>query len=204
MSPRTRPLIAICHKSKFYGHYYLPGHGGSLGTGLGEGLLSRGYEVTGRETVGDFLDLPFEDQIDTVANDLKEYFWREDAQVICVSFGAYLFLHAQAQLPPFPGKVLLLSPILGEFKDDSTSRGFIPPRAGKLMKLAREGRYPTPMNCEVHVGSEDWQSQPEVVTEFGKLTGIEVTVAQGQGHDLGKDYVGPIIEKLCPTRITGV
>lgn len=176
--------------------YYLPGHGGSLHTGLGEGLLSRGYEVTGRETLGDFLDLPFGDQVDTVAEDLVTNFWRQDAQVICVSFGAYLFLHAQAQLPPFPGKVLLLSPILGEFKDDSTSRGFIPPRAGKMMKLAREGKYPPPLRCEIHVGSEDWQSQPEIATEFGKLTGMAVTVVKGRGHDLGKDYVGPLLDRL--------
>lgn len=176
--------------------YYLPGHGGSLGAGLGEGLLSRGHEVTGRETQGDFLKLPFEEQVDTVATDLKENFWSEDARVICVSFGAYLFLQAQAQLPPFPGKVLLLSPILGEFKDDATSRGFIPPRAGKLMLLAKEGSFPALMRCEIHVGSEDWQSQPEVVTEFGKLTGIEVTVVQGRGHDLGKDYVGPLLDKF--------
>lgn len=176
--------------------YYLPGHGGSLDTGLGEGLLSRGYEVTGRETLGEFLELPFEDQVDAIATDLKEHFWHEDAQVICVSFGAYLFLHAQAQLPPFPGKVLLLSPILGEFKDDRTNRGFIPPRAGKLMQLAREGGYPAPKCCELHVGSDDWQSQPEVVTEFGKLTGVAVTVAQCRGHDLGKEYVGSLLDQL--------
>ncbi len=176
--------------------YYLPGHGGSLHTGLGVGLLSRGYEVTGRETLGDFLDLPFGDQVDTVAEDLISNFWREDAQVICVSFGAYLFLHAQAQLPSFPGKVLLLSPILGEFKDDSTSRGFIPPRAGKLMKLAREGKYPPLISAEIHVGSEDWQSQPDVVSEFGRLIGIPVFVLEGLGHDLGKDYVAPLIDRL--------
>lgn len=76
--------------------------------------------------------------------------------------------------------------------------------ASGLMKLAREGSYPAPKLCDIHVGSEDWQSQPEVVKEFGRLTSIAVTVVQGQGHDLGKDYVGPIIEKLCPTRITGV
>lgn len=184
--------------------YYLPGHGGSLQTGLGEGLLSRGYEVTGRETLGGFLELPFGDQVDTVAEDLVTNFWREDAQVICVSFGAYLFLHAQAQLPPFPGKVLLLSPILGEFKDDSTNRGFIPPRAGKLMKLAREGKYPPLIFAEIHVGSEDWQSQPEVVTEFGQLTGIPVFVLEGLGHDLGKDYVGPLIDGLCDKPRNGV
>ncbi len=176
--------------------YYLPGHGGNLGAGLGEGLLSRGYEVTGRETRGDFLELPFEEQVDTVVTDLRDHFWREDAQVICVSFGAYLFLHAQAQLPPFPGKVLLLSPIIGEFKNDSTSLGFIPPRAGKLMRLAREGSYSAPARCEIHVGSEDWQSQPEVVSEFGSLTGIAVNVAQGRGHELGKDYVGHLLDSL--------
>lgn len=34
--------------------YYLPGHGGLISTGLGQALLDRGYDVTGRETVGDF------------------------------------------------------------------------------------------------------------------------------------------------------
>lgn len=96
----------------------------------------------------------------------------------------------------FPGKVLLLSPTLDEFKDDSTSKGFIPPRAGKLMRLAREGKYPTPMRCEIHVGSEDWQSQPAVAAEFGKLTGITVTVVQGRGHDLGEGYVWPLLDRL--------
>lgn len=35
--------------------YVLPGHGGQLHTGLGEGLLSRGWQVTGRAMVGDLL-----------------------------------------------------------------------------------------------------------------------------------------------------
>jgi hypothetical protein len=39
--------------------YYLPGHGGRLRTGLGEGLFSRGFDVSGRETVGEFRSLPF-------------------------------------------------------------------------------------------------------------------------------------------------
>ena len=174
--------------------YYLPGHGGSLGTGLGEGLLSRGYEVTGRETRGDFLKLPFEDQVETVAADLQGHFWHEDAQVICVSFGAYLFLNAQAHLPPFPGRVLLLSPILGEFKDDSTSLGFIPPRAGKLMRLAREGSYPAPKRCEVHVGSEDWQSYANAIA-FSEMVGIQIHVVEGAGHMLPKDYVSALLKR---------
>ena len=39
--------------------YYLPGHGGRVTTGLGQALVSRGYAVVGRETVGDFKRLDF-------------------------------------------------------------------------------------------------------------------------------------------------
>ena len=38
--------------------YYLPGHGGQLATGLGQGLMDRGFHVAGRETRGDFRSLP--------------------------------------------------------------------------------------------------------------------------------------------------
>ena len=47
--------------------YYLPGMGGHLGSGLGQGLLTRGYDVTGRETTGEFRDLKFQSQIDAIA-----------------------------------------------------------------------------------------------------------------------------------------
>ena len=46
--------------------YYLPGHGGRITNGLGQALVSRGYEVVGRETVGDFKKLDFNDQVTTV------------------------------------------------------------------------------------------------------------------------------------------
>ena len=54
--------------------YYLPGQGGRLHTGLGEGLLSRGFNVAGRETVGEFRSLPFQEQIEAVAEDLSTLF----------------------------------------------------------------------------------------------------------------------------------
>jgi alpha-beta hydrolase superfamily lysophospholipase len=71
-------------------------------------------DLAGRETVGDFRGMRFMDQIETVAEDLQTHFWREDAHVVANSFGAYLFLNAQSLMPAFPGKVLLLSPIVGE------------------------------------------------------------------------------------------
>ena len=102
--------------------YYLPGMGGHLGSGLGQGLLGRGYDVTGRETTGEFRDLKFQSQIDAIAEDLRANFWYEDSKVIANSFGAYLFLHAQAQLEPYIGKVILLSPIVGEFENEGIGR----------------------------------------------------------------------------------
>ena len=175
--------------------YYLTGMGGRLDSGLGQGLLSRGLEVAGRELVGEFRKLDFQDQIDHIVEDLQSNFWHEDSHVIANSFGAYLFLHAQAQMEPYIGKVILLSPIVGEFGNEVTQMNFIPPRAEKLRQLAEAGTFPIPKQCEVHVGSEDWQSNPANVTAFGLMLGIDVTVVPNAGHMLPKEYVGDLLDK---------
>ena len=174
--------------------YYLPGQGGQLQTGLGAALTNRGYAVVGRETRGDFRKLWFPDQLDLIAADLKRDFWREDAYVVANSYGAYLFLHTQAEMEPFPGHVLLLSPIVGEFEDDENSRNFIPPRSDVLSKLALEGKMPVPRDCEIHVGADDWQSVPENVSKLGELLGITVHVVPGNGHMLDRAYVSGVLD----------
>lgn len=179
--------------------YYLPGYGGRLSTGLGEGLASRGCDIAGRETVGEFRDLPFRQQVETVAEDLQQHFWYEDARVVAVSFGAYLFLHAQAQLPPYVGSVLLLSPIVGEFSHDARGMNFSPPYAGRLRELAQAGQYHALPRCHIHVGSDDWQSEPKNVVLLGQQVGIGVTVVPGAGHMLGKEYVGPVLDAWLAT-----
>jgi hypothetical protein len=100
--------------------YYLPGYGGQLATGLGQGLRDRGLNVAGRETRHHFRILRFDEQVQTIRQDLKDHFWHERARVVCNSFGAYLFLHAQAQMDAFIGRVLLLSPIV--FDDNYLGR----------------------------------------------------------------------------------
>ena len=174
--------------------YYLPGHGGRLATGLGEALTARGFDIAGRETRDDFRALPFSEQVSLVANDLQTTFWNPDSRVIANSFGAYLFLHAQASMMPFPGRVLLLSPIVGEFADTSTDTFFSPPYPRKLRELAAAGSFPTPCDAQIHVGSEDWQSVPDNVKQFGIATGIPVTVVESAGHMLPKAYVGRLLD----------
>jgi len=175
--------------------YYLPGHGGRIETGLGEALHSRGFDVVGRETIGEFKKLPFNEQVALIAKDLTASYWHEDDRVIANSFGAYLFLHAQELMQPYIGRVLLLSPIVGEFWNDDTMMGFSPPQAGRLLELATGGTYPAPKHCEIHVGENDWQSNPRNVIELAELLGLAVTVVPDAGHMLGKGYVGAVLDR---------
>ncbi len=175
--------------------YYLTGMGGRLGTGLGQALAGRGLNVVGRELVGEFRSIDFQDQIDVVASDLKNQFWSPQARVIANSFGAYLFLHAQLQLPPYVGRVVLLSPIVGAFASDESRTNFIPPRSRKLAEIAELGAIPKPMHCEVHVGEQDWQSNPSNVSELGRKVGIPVNVVPNAGHMLPKEYVAQVLDR---------
>ena len=175
--------------------YYLPGMGGRLNTGLGRGIHDRNYKIVGRETLGEFQKFTFQDKIDTVKNDLEEYFWYPDAKVVANSFGAYLFLHAQLTMDPYPGQVLILSPIIGGSNYDEKMMRFYPPRADFLVQAANDGTYPCPLDAQIHVGSEDWQSGPEAVKAFGSAAGISVTILEGEGHMMSIDYVGSLLDQ---------
>ena len=97
------------------------------------------------------------------------------------------------------GRVLLLSPIIGQFSDDENSRlGFIPPRSERLLELAECRTYPVPSHCEIHVGELDWQSNPTNVRRFAGPLGINVTVVPQGGHILGQEYIGALLDSwLC-------
>jgi hypothetical protein len=47
----------------------------------------------------------------------------------------------------------------------------------------------------MHVGSEDWQSNPTNVTALCSLLGIDVTVVPNAGHMLPKEYVGNLLDR---------
>ena len=175
--------------------YYLPGNGGRIDTGLGQGLAQRGFHVAGRMTVGEFRSLRLGEQSRIIAQDLVQHFWRPDAHVVANSYGGYLFLQAQALLQPFPGKVLLLSPIVGEAVDPERGTHFLPPCVDQLHAQIEAGDYEAPERCEIHVGEHDWQSNPTSVTALGQRLGIPVTVVPGAGHMLGVEYVGGVLDR---------
>ena len=175
--------------------YYLPGAGGQISTGLGAVIQSHGYEVVGRETRGAFNQLSFQEKVDRISKDLESHFWRESARVIANSFGAYLFLHAQIQLEPFPGRVLCLSPIVGDFTDDHSMKGYIPPRSTEILKRASSGQMPRPREIEIHVGAQDWQSNPDRVLELGASLDIKIYVVPENGHNLDHVYVRTLLKR---------
>jgi hypothetical protein len=142
--------------------------------------------------------MPFGDQVETVAQDLKAHFWHPQARVVANSFGAYLFLHPHAHMEAFPGRVLLLSPIIGSSElSHERAQLFSPPRSELLMELAKAGRLAKPKHCEIHVGAEDWQSVPTNLVALGELTRIHVTIIPGLGHTLDQrhviDYIIPAL-----------
>ena len=175
--------------------YLLPGRGGRLNAGLGLVLKAKGYHLSGRETLGDFAKLPLHMQAQAIADDLQGKFWDGSAQVIANSYGAYLFLFAQSLMPAFPGKVILLSPVIGAVTGSSIGKaGFAPPYADRLMALARLGELVVPEHCEIHVGANDWQCPAERLSEFGRFTGVPVTIVPDSGHMLNHGYVSALLD----------
>ena len=175
--------------------YHLPGLGGQLKTGLGKGLLQRGYGLKGRETIGAFDRLKFGEQVELIKTDLLDEFWHPEAKLIATSRGAYLFLHAQSQLKPFPGRVLLLSPVLGEARHPVTGMQFASLGSAVLKEAAQAGTFLPPRRIEVHVGADDWQAGPQQLVDFCNRLGIEIHVAPGRGHTLGVDYVSALLDR---------
>lgn len=175
--------------------YFLPGHGGRITNGLGQALEDRGFSVVGRETVGDFKKLNFSDQVNVIVTDVFSKFSNSDSQIVANSYGAYFLLHALAQMKPFEGKVMLLSPIVGEFSNGEIRMGFIPPHFRRLLEIAMAGDFPVLNRCEIHVGSEDWQSNPENVKQFATLLGLKVNVVKDAGHSLPKGYVSAQLDR---------
>ena len=84
--------------------YYLPGRGGLMTQGLGAELTRRELSVIGRETVGAFRDLTFQEQIDVIADDLKNQFWFPQAQVLAMSFGPIFSFMRRRNCRPILGQ----------------------------------------------------------------------------------------------------
>jgi hypothetical protein len=46
----------------------------------------------------------------------------------------------------------------------------------------------------MHVGSDDWQANPDNVSKFSELVDIQVHVVPDGGHNLPHSYVGHLLD----------
>ena len=171
--------------------YFLPGRGSSLNGRLGMELQSRGYELQGRVLDGDFAKLSFPEQVDYVAADLRELDGR-DIPVIANSWGAYWALHAILQNQKSYARTLLISPILGAVRGEG--RMFKPPLSRVMERSIRESLFPE-IDLTVLVGSEDWQSPNDRCEALCEALRGNLIVADGKGHDLGREVVTDLLDQ---------
>lgn len=175
--------------------YYLPGRGGRLNGGLGTALGQFG-EVRGRELSGDFARLRFDEQVELIRADLHG----QDCPVVANSFGCYLLLNALLDQPPYPGRILLLSPILGDAENPDTGMVYCPPRARTFFDALLAGKLKFAAPAHVLVGSEDWQCNRAALPLL-RASGALVEELSGGGHELGKEAVGGALRGLSVGRI---
>lgn len=174
--------------------YLIPGRGEKLDDTLGAILKMLDYNYEGVALTPDVEHLRFSEQLELVMTDLKIRFWNADSMLIGRSYGAYLLLHTLADMPPFPGRVLLFSPVLGAAFNRDHSYGSIPPRAEKLLKMAKINTFPAPAYMEIHTGAEDHDCSPLLAENFtsGVKNTTAVIVAEA-GHNLSETYLRNIL-----------
>ena len=177
--------------------YFIPGRAERLDEGLGRQMGNMGYEVHGREILSDFACLRFQEQLALVRSDLQADFWHLEDVVVGRSYGAYLLLHTLADLEPFPGKILLSSPVLGAGLTRNGFYGSCPPRSERLIKLAESNEFPAPRHMEIHTGAEDDGCDPMLAARFASLVkNTTVSIVAGAGHQLGEDYLERALSKF--------
>jgi pimeloyl-ACP methyl ester carboxylesterase len=169
--------------------YILPGRGEKI-EALGRMVEVLGYGFQGREVAGDFERLAFPAQLQAIRLDLEQGFWMPGAILIGHSYGAYLLLHTLAEMPPFPGRTFLLSPVMGAATARGHLYGSMPPRAKKLLELAEQTRFPAPAYLEIHTGANDNGCDPLLAEKFASsMKNSRLFIVEDAGHNLSRAYV---------------
>ena len=173
--------------------YLRPGRGNRL-RDLGDPITHLGFDGYGRELAPPWARLGFAEPIRLIQHDLTAAFWNVGAPRIGHSYGAYLLLHALADREPFPGRILLLAPVLGAALDAQRLYLARPPRADQLLQLAQNHAFPPPRALELHTGALDDGCDPALATQWSSLIpGARLVLVPDQGHQLAPAYVQRVL-----------
>ena len=174
--------------------YLIPGRGDAIDDNPGGIIRRMGYPFQRREITPAFESLRFPDQLKVIKTELASGFWRHDALLIGRSYGAYLLLHSLSEMQDFPGRLLLFSPVLGPARNRNGFYGSIPPRSGKLLRLAENNLFPLFQYLEIHTGTDDNGCNPLLAERFvAPFKNARLCLVQGAGHHLDDAYVSDVL-----------
>lgn len=176
--------------------YYLPGRTEMPATGSAGLIAGLGWEIVGRNFRTDLRPMGFAEQLETIQTDLQTQCRLDARPLIGQSYGAYLLLHALAGLEPYPGRVLLLSPVLGAALDRRSMILSRPPRAEKLLRWAETGTFPRLGYAELHTGAEDVGCDPRLAKIFAAALGLHLMIVPGAGHELPEAYLKSVLNRF--------
>lgn len=183
--------------------YLVSGRMETLEEPLGKAFTDCGYHIFGREIVPPFSHLRFTDQLSLIKEDIETGFFHADALLAGRSYGAYLLVQALMMLPPFPGKIVLFSPVLGEARTSSNHFRTRPPRAKRLVHVCEKGGFPPPFSMEIHMGEMDMECNPSLAKRIaGQIKNTRYFSVQGKGHDPGQKYYSSVIKRVARERET--
>jgi hypothetical protein len=175
-----------------------PGRNKPWRDGIGEFLYSKGYNPTGINLTQNFMQIKLSDQLKNVS-DLLFDSWQSNTILIGKSYGAYILLHSLLELSPFPGKIVLFSPVLGKAFIEHQGQFFcsIPPRSKKLLRIIKEKTFPEPAHLEIHIGSHDNGCDPALAKEFtDSIPCASLHIVQNKGHSLDHSYENKILIEM--------
>jgi len=169
--------------------YLLPGREETFADNLAKSIESLGLTLCGREIVRDFARLRFAEQLALIKSDLQTAFWKPDAKIVARSYGAYLLLNTLAEMNPFPGEIMLLSPVLGAADANDGCYVSRPPRAERFVKLIASRDFPCPRYLEIHPGAQDNGCDPSLAKCFASMVvNTKLHIVAGASHNLGEEY----------------
>ena len=186
--------------------YLIPGRGRSLNDYLGNILIKLGCHVIGREIITPFTRLRFSEQLDLVKADLVKIIInnKSNSRLLLVgeSYGGYLLMHSLAEFgKPYPGHILLLSPVLGPaaIRQNGLNALYVsrPPRANKLLELAISGQFPAPKNLEIIIGDLDKGGDPILASTIAEnIPNTKIFIANNQPHQLDTSIIEKALIKI--------
>ncbi len=177
--------------------YLLPGRKSKFDGSLGNNIIKLGHDIYGREIRDEFELYPISKQIDIICQDIKNNFWGEEFKLIGRSYGGYLMMHALMEFLPdvYPGKVLLLSPVLGT-STVVNGCGSRPPRSKKILEFSKSGKL-NKLNIEIHTGNKDIGCEYKLAEDiFSNIKNSKLYIVQDAPHHLDDEYTNKVLKKF--------